>query len=184
MSRFNITKLKELIKKARAIKNIEIIVAVSVVCVIVLVVTAFNKDKGTTTESEKNVGVSQTITLSLETRLAAILSEIDGAGTVKVLIAFDGTPEIVTANTTNSHKNTASSSTSQTVSDTETISPIVVNNNGRSELIIIKEIMPDIKGVIIVAKGASNIKVRLELLRAAQAALGLGANMIEVFAMK
>ncbi len=39
-------------------------------------------------------------------------------------------------------------------------------------------------GAVIVARGAGNVAVRLELLRAAEALLGLGPGEVEVFAME
>ena len=39
-------------------------------------------------------------------------------------------------------------------------------------------------GAVIVAQGAGSLAVRLELLRAAEALLGLGAQEVEVFAME
>ena len=39
-------------------------------------------------------------------------------------------------------------------------------------------------GAVIVAQGAGNVAVRLELLRAAEALLGLSAQEVEVFAME
>jgi stage III sporulation protein AG len=44
--------------------------------------------------------------------------------------------------------------------------------------------MPDIKGVVVVAEGANNIKLRLELLRATTTALSIDENKVEIFKMK
>lgn len=48
----------------------------------------------------------------------------------------------------------------------------------------VKSSESDIKGVIIVAEGANDIAVKLNLIRATQAVLNINANTIEVFAMK
>ncbi|MDR0751035.1 MAG: hypothetical protein LBF12_00385 [Christensenellaceae bacterium] len=186
MGIFNLRKIKELIKKVRSVKNIEIIIGVIVIFICLLAYLGFfdKSDKNLQGDDTDGVVISNTDTYDLERRLASILKEIEGAGDVKVMITYNGTPEIITANTTNTHKNSTISSGSETFSNTETVSPIVVNNNGRSELIIIKEVMPEIKGVLVVAKGASNIRVRLELLRAVSAILDLDTNVIEVFTMK
>ncbi|MDR3185638.1 MAG: hypothetical protein LBU04_02325 [Christensenellaceae bacterium] len=179
-------KAKEIIKKAKTIKNIEIIVGMVIIAIVAIIYSniTVGNSKSSKAKDDKNIN-SEKITTEFEGKLAGVLSQIQGAGNVSVMIAFDGTTEIITANTTNTHTNsTAIASGGGTTTSTETISPIVVNNNGKSELIIIKEILPEIKGVIIVAEGASNTKVRLELLRAARAILGLSADKIEVFAMK
>ncbi|MDR0697020.1 MAG: hypothetical protein LBF68_05770 [Christensenellaceae bacterium] len=185
MDIFNFKRIKELLKKIKTVKNIEIIVGVIIIVISIMIyIGVSNKRENIDTEINETSNTNVVNSTDLETRLANILREIEGAGDVKVMITYNGSPEIITANTTNTHNNSTISNGSETTSSTQTISPIVVNSNGKSQLIIIKEIMPDIKGVIVVAKGASNIKVRLELLRAVQAILDLNANMIEVFTMK
>ena len=67
---------------------------------------------------------------------------------------------------------------------TVTQTPVVVTNNGKSELIVVKELMPKILGVVVVAEGASNIKTRLALLSATATALNVDADIIEIFTKK
>jgi stage III sporulation protein AG len=171
------------IKKLKTVKHIEIIIGVIVVCIIVLIysgVSASNRSNTANASTGNNTSItsnsgSNGITRGLEDRLAEILSQIGGAGRVNVLITYSSSPELIPASTTNSHISTSGSS--QTTTKTE--SPIIVNN----EMIILREIMPDITGVIVVAEGASNPRVRLELLRATQVVLGVGLANIEIFAM-
>lgn len=175
---------KKMLNKIKTIKNIEIIIGVVIIAVIALIYSTVtsgdkkNADSGSGGSTATQSGSYGSITDGLESKLAGILANIDGAGKVQVMITFDATAEIVTAATTNTHKNSGSGSTTVT----ETVSPIIVTNNGKSELIVIKEIMPEIRGVIIVADGADNIKVRLALMRAAEAVLKVNANQIEIFA--
>ena len=49
---------------------------------------------------------------------------------------------------------------------------------------MLKEIMPEIKGVVVVAKGASNAVVRLNIVRTVQILLGVTYDKIEVFTFK
>ena len=176
-------KLKNLYQKAKKIKHIEIYVGVVIICIIALIystVTVRNK-----ASDESSTGTADALqTAELERRLEEILSEIDGAGEVDVLITFASSAEIVTANSTTTQVTQNQSGTSSTSSTSTTETAILVNNNGQSEVVVTKEIMPEIRGVVIVAKGAKDIKVRLSLIRAAQIALGVDANAIEIFAKK
>lgn len=174
-------KIKRLIAKLKTIKNIEIIIGIVIICIVALIYSTVTVNKGKTPKAETvKETESSGITAEIEKKLEEILSEIKGAGKVKVMITYETTAELVTAGTVNTHTNSSAGGATKT----ETITPIIVNNNGKSELIILKEIMPEIEGVIIVAEGASDIRVRMELMRAARAVLDIDANAIEIFAMK
>ncbi len=97
------------------------------------------------------------------------------------MITYKGSVEYVTANTSNVNTNTTTDISRTTSTTSQTISPVIINSNGSSGPIIIKEIMPEVKGVIVVAEGAGNVIVRLELIRAVMVALDIGAEDIEIF---
>ena len=125
------------------------------------------------------------MTAQLEINLENILCEIENAGKVEVMITYYGSIENVIANTTSTHSNSSNSGGNNiTTTSTITETPIIVTNNGQSELYVTKKIMPEIKGVIVVAEGADDARVRLELMRALQTILDINANNIEIFAMK
>jgi stage III sporulation protein AG len=117
-----------------------------------------------------------------------MLSEIKGAGKVSVMIMYDGGVEYVTANsssvTTNKTTDNSGGVDRITENTTETSTPIIINENGQSKPIIIKEIMPNITGVMIIAEGANDVSVRMELMRAAATILDVNSNIIEVFTRK
>ena len=84
---------------------------------------------------------------ALETRLAAVLSRMEGAGQGEVVIHY---------------AQTVSTSAWPQESAQETGEPV---------------------GVVVVAEGADNLRVRLELAQAVQTLLRLEAESVEVFAM-
>lgn len=63
-----------------------------------------------------------------------------------------------------------------------------IEGAGKVRVLTSKEAIADgaekITGVIVVAEGAEDIKVRMELIRAVSRALNVDANAIEIFAMK
>ena len=88
-------------------------------------------------------------------RLEEILKQIRGVGEVKVMITYDtsGTEETPTS----------------VFSDTTTINSQTTR--------------PEVIGVVIVAENAGDIEVQMDLIRAAQTALGISADRVEVFDM-
>ena len=124
----------------------------------------------------------------VENRLQTVLSEIKGAGNVKVMINYSGTSEIVTAVTknTSTDKTTdkGSSTNRVTESTTEVTEPVIIQQNGEDTPVIIKEILPDIVGVIVVAEGAKDMSVKINLISAIQTLLNVSANKVEIFTMK
>ena len=58
---------------------------------------------------------------------------------------------------------------------------MLINQSGTTTPLIVKEILPDVKGVIVIAEGADDIKVRLNLVNAVCTALAVDADKVEIF---
>ena len=167
-------KLKQIFAKIKSVKNIEIIIGVVIIAVMIIIYSNVSAAKEKTDAAS---GGEATLTENLETRLADILGEIEGAGEVKVMITYAGTGDKITAETTNTHTTTTNGSTSSTTTTTTTSSPVLSG----SDVVILQEKMPEIKGVIVVAEGASDMKVKLKLMQATATVLGINANSIQIF---
>ena len=183
-----LSKIKEsdIFQKIKKIKNIEIIVAV-VICVLVVGIYVIANTAQKSKSTKSTTVITQATLDNAANELAEILSSIKGAGKIKVLITYDGKGEIIPAQTINTHTNVtidnSGNSTRTTETTTETKNTVIVQKNGSSEPIILKEILPNIVGIIVVAEGATNVSVRVALLRAVQAATGVKIDKIEVFEM-
>ena len=103
------------------------------------------------------------------------------------MITYETGPEIVTAMNTDTNTNRSETvendKESKTEQQTESKKPATVSGNGGSEPIVITEKQPAVRGVIVVAEGADNISVRMDLQRAVQTVLNVSAANIEVFAL-
>lgn len=127
---------------------------------------------------------------SLERRLENILSKIEGAGNVDVLITYKASKEIVVAKSIKqedtSTDETASGGDERNIKSNilESSYVIMENSDGSDTPLILKESEPEIEGVIIVAEGGGNIIVKNSLISAAEAALGVASHKIEVLKMK
>lgn len=167
-------KLKQIFAKIKSVKNIEIIIGLVIIAVMIIIYSNVSAAKEKTDAAS---GGEATLTENLETRLADILGEIEGAGEVKVMITYAGSGDKITAETTNTHTTTTNGSTSSTTTTTTTSSPVLSG----SDVVILQEKMPEIKGVIVVAEGASDMKVKLKLMQATATVLGINANSIQIF---
>ncbi len=124
---------------------------------------------------------------SLEQRLTDVLSKIRGAGRVDVLITYETNGEIVTATVRQTDEDTrntngaSGSEASRTIR--EVTEPATVETEGGYAPIVLYEKEPVVRGVIVVAEGASDFSVRQKLQAAVHAATGIPIERIEVFEM-
>ena len=119
---------------------------------------------------------------AVEARLKRVLSSIRGAGEVEVMITYETGRELVTAMTSNvtesSSTNTAGNSANES---SEMSEPATVNGANGNEPIVLYEKEPQVRGVLVVADGAADVAVRMNLQRAVQAVLDVPLSNIEVF---
>lgn len=124
---------------------------------------------------------------SLEERLKKALSSIEGAGRVEVMITYETSglinPAISvdtqTTTTTDSFENgNSTTSTQNTQSEIVTVS----GSDGNRALVL-SEHSPQIKGVLVVAEGADDISVMLNLLNAVQTVLDVLPSQVDVYKM-
>ena len=123
----------------------------------------------------------------LETKIERILSQIEGAGKVSVLITYLSGKEIVpatevkkTENTTN-EKDTGGGTRNINQNDYENKVVYVEEQGGGKKPVVIKELQPEVKGVVVVADGAGDIDVRESIIRAIQVLTGVPAHKVQVF---
>lgn len=161
-------------------KNLKIIVLV-IICIIGIII--FLKMTSTKSTSSKSTTVSSssyktTLEYSeiLENKLENLLSQIKGAGNVKVMISLEGSPELVYAMDSNEKvSNNQNGSTTTSAS-----SPILIENKGSSSPLILTEKLPKVKGVIVVSTGASDISIKLDILNSVSTLLDISIDKINV----
>ena len=126
--------------------------------------------------------------METERRLESILSTIQGAGRVQVMILYETGTQIVPAMNVDSQSSSSKSSSGsagETVTDSRSESQKpVTNSQSGGETVVLTEMQPEIRGVIISAEGAADISVRISLQRAAETVLGIKAELVEVFVME
>ena len=126
---------------------------------------------------------------TLEEKLENILSLINGAGKVDVLITYsNGVEQIPMFDTKQNTTTIQEADKDGGTRKTEEVSNeqnIIFNENGNVKTPVIKQtINPKVIGVIIIADGADNLSVKENLIIAAQATLDVSAHRVQVFARK
>ena len=176
-----------LVQRMKADKRFEIGVYVVLVALILLLYALSTLDSPTTAPAaaadQASAPASYETELQLEQRLAATLANIRGAGEVEVMITYETGTEIVPAMSVDTQNSMSTGQASSTTSQTESSSPATVSDSGKNQPIVLTEIRPTIRGVIVIAQGAADIGVALDLQRAVQTVLGVPAGSIEVFEM-
>lgn len=132
-----------------------------------------NKSTKTETQPEYTADIQPTVTEKLE----SILSKIDGAGSVEVMLTIQAGEETIYQ--TNQDISISGDSNS---SRTDTVT---INDGDRNETGMIKQINPaTYKGALIVCKGAESPAVKLAIIEAVSKITGLRSDQICVLKMK
>lgn len=159
--------------------------------IIVLVVFAIflmfvsKKPESEVLVEENNIKESDTAVKIQDTekRLEEILKKIDGAGDVSVMIYYSNMGEKVVASDTKirSEKTERGDDTFDLSEDKEH-STVLYGGSSNEQPFVTEEKLPKPSGIIIIAEGAKNEKVKYEISESVRALLGLAPNRIKVVA--
>lgn len=177
--------IAEVIKKIKTNKKLEIGIYIALgLLAVILYVSSLSSGKD---ESKSSLAYDvSAVTVrdeDVESKLADVLSKIRGAGDVRVMITYDTTGEIVPAMSTDTQTGESSGSGTDSRDTSESKTPATVKKNGDEEPIVLTQIEPTVRGVIVIAEGAADISVKLDLQHAVETVLGVSADCIEVFEM-
>ncbi|MBZ4644738.1 MAG: stage sporulation protein [Clostridia bacterium] len=123
----------------------------------------------------------------LENKLESILSQIEGVGKVSVMITFYSGSEIVPAIDTRNGETVTEESDNQggnrkiTATEKENKTLIINEQGGHQKPLILKELQPAVKGVIVAAEGAADLRTKSNICEAVKTALGIPAHKVQVF---
>lgn len=169
---------------------------------VLLVVIALPTTTGTMGADKKDADISgtqgaagtDTATLTyeeqLEKRLSAILSQVAGAGRVEVMLTLESRGErIVEKDTPESRKSveeTDSSGGSRTTDEQDWGEETVYyeDGSGGKSPYVVKELEPNIEGVLVLAEGGDSAVVKQELLEAVQALFPIEAHKVKIMKLE
>lgn len=153
------------------LKNNKKIQLLLIVILLVLAFFLFFGDLFVNKNSNENNIVSDYVD-NLEKKLTKTLSAVEGAGKVSVIITVKSGMETVLASETVIKETDSLRETTQT--------PLIING----KTVVLKELYPEISGVLIVAEGADKIVVMQKIQQAAMSLLDVNINQIEILTMK
>ncbi len=182
--------MEKLLEKFNNKKLIENLVIFLVLCIIVMIViNALTDEKETVSNNAESSMIFETNTVSektLEIKLAEILSMINGAGKVDVMISYinevEKIPMTDTKITTTVVSEKDSNGGERKTEETSTEENIIYEESNNLKSPVVKQsILPEIVGVIVVAEGANNIAVKENLIKAVEATINVPSHRIQVF---
>lgn len=180
--------LEELNNK-KFINNLFIILLLSVIVLIGVSIFTDKKEVANlpVREAIKETAIEDDYSEYLEDKLAAILMKLKGVGEVDVMITLEESIESVPAsNTTKTVETTkekdAEGGTREVNREDTNIQ--IVNSSIDEALVVLKEVNPTVKGVIVVAEGAEDLIILERLYEAVKTVLGISGNKVQVYSSK
>lgn len=126
-----------------------------------------------------------------EERLKSILSQVQGVGKVDVMITYETTSENVPAYDTKKNRNRTEEKDgdggTRSIEQEEYDSMLAYEESatgGEKTPVILKELEPKVRGVLVVAEGAENISVRERICNAVSVVLDIPMHKVEVIERK
>ncbi len=145
------------------------------------------KEDTTTYVTKPEEQVSRdTYAKELEDRLSNILSKVDGAGEVSVMVTISTNGELVLSNLIDEEYDSEEETDEDGVvkkilSTSKKQEPVLITeSSGKDIPLVIKEKSPEIEGVIIVAEGGDNVYIKDGLIKSVTSALGIPSHKVQV----
>lgn len=158
--------IKNIIKKLNSGHNAYLIV--------IILVGVFFMIIPSTNENKKEIIKDETLSINYEDDLEEILSQISGVGDAKVMLTYSSSFEKSIAYEKNLNENEKKDGDS-VINETSSQNNVVLSNG---EPFVIKEIYPEIQGVIVVSKGADDILVKQNIIDAVTTALNIAPHKV------
>lgn len=142
---------------------------------LILMILPFGNDRSVPqTLAEPTVDIPK---ISLEDKLSKLLSKVEGAGEVEVMLTIASGEEVIYQ--LDENRSVADKSSS------DNINTVTITDSERNQDGLVKQVNPEIyKGAIVLCHGADEPSVRLAIVEAVSRITGLGANCISILKMK
>lgn len=172
-------------------KKIYTLLSLGVICALVLIIIPNANSEGKNNE-ENSVKTNPKEELeniendNLEAKLKNILTQIEGAGDVDVMITFESSEEIQPAfntNTTTEQTKEVDSKGGERSVTTSSENKTIITSNSNQPLVL-KTNEAKIKGVIVTAQGANDPAIKETLYSAVQTALQISGHQVEIYSKK
>lgn len=155
------------------LKQYKFVIIIIVAGIILLALPAGDDKKEETVTTEGVAGGEEDFSVdALEEKLSEILSRIDGAGEVSVMLTVRSGTERILATDTDTSENGEKSEVREEV--------VVISTDAGEEVVLIGQNYPTFQGALVVCRGGDDPEVQLQLIRALSSLTGLSSNRITV----
>ncbi len=137
---------------------------------LILIPTSNSKEKANTdiTDNKEYFSVE-----AMEEKLEEILSQIEGAGRIDVMLTVESGMQHIFAQDGRVERDS-----NMLHEERETV--VISSGSGTQETVLVQQIYPRFQGALVVSEGGGDPSVRLNLTKAVAALTGLGADKISV----
>ena len=168
-------RFKVLYEKIKKVKHIEIYIAIGLALLLAIIYfSSLRTPKENQTTQDDNLSInissSQEYVANLENKLENVLAKVKGAGEVNVIVTLEKGFEYIYV--TDEEIRTTSDGTTVT-----TINVIMVDG----EPVLKEEIYPVIGGIVVVADGASDVSVKLNMISIIQTITNIDNTKINIY---
>ena len=137
------------------------------------------------TSGTPKVEALESFEVQIQKELESILGKMSGVGKVNVMVTLENGPETIysqnyTENNRESNEQDSQGGTRTTVDYNRTGQLVIARSGGSEAPVVVKEIMPKVRGVLVVCENGANPKVRLAVTKAIQSVLDVPAYKISV----
>lgn len=188
-----ISEFKKLLddKKTTNILTIALVIAFIILSLNVFYPDMFKKEdiKSTLSEEVETNTIKEEYEEAQKEELKSILEDMYGVGEVKVMISFksgeskvlayDSSKQIVSTEEKDTEGGTR---VSNQTNDGSTV--VMTNEGGDNEPFIVETYKPKIEGIMILAEGASDSRIKYDIQKAVSSLYGLSAEKVNVYPMK
>lgn len=173
--------MSEMLKRIRSFnlskKNIVLLVSGFAVLIVLLLGEYVSADSTEHTDVKNTSVYSERYIEETEKELETLLSKINGAGKVKVMVTLESCYENVYA------KGYSTKSEQDEINDKNEMTEeyiIVKNGSNNEECLVVKVYEPTVKGVAIVAEGADNVNVKVAITQTVCSLFGISSAKVSV----
>ena len=164
------SKIKKFFASLKQKKNLEILIAL--IAVVILLIVYFSSKISSGKKEQEDTVQHETYCEKTENSIVSALKSMQGVGKVKIAVNWECGVEKIIAYSTSGNGNNVNTT------------PTVIQSQGSSSPIILKEVYPKALGVVIICEGGNDIAVKLNVINAVSTLLDIPPNKVNVYAMK
>jgi stage III sporulation protein AG len=171
----------EVIARFREGKGTKVAVALGIIGVILILLSEWIPEKSTDI-SAKTVKTVEACREETEKALTALLQKMEGVGKCDVFVAFENGVEYVYATEQKENSDYAEEKNGEKVSKREDVQEniIIVDGVDGKQGLLLTEIQPKVKGVVVVCEGGGNAQTAQRVTDAVTTALNISARRVYV----